>query len=338
MLEMGQNWELFGYDMRQLGRHWFAAWHDLLWADDSPVRKRLDGVVQLRSESGDALYQAGAVSAQAPFESEAILLPDELVLIRQLRMPVAVETHLDSALALEASANSPFAADDTGYGWQLVARDGDYLQVALVIVSISTVMAYLARQYDTHDPQAQEIWSKVGGRVVLVRGFGEKIREDKYAKRLLRCGLGIMGCALILVLILAAAAGTKRAELSQVETLAANTQREAAQASRMRSSLARANETITAVNGIIARYPNPHNEIARLTALLEDGASIAQFSMNGREIRLRGRAQDAAAVMQKLTDEPSYSEVLAPTAIVKVGNTGLEQFSLNITLGDGVSG
>ncbi|RLA43452.1 MAG: general secretion pathway protein GspL, partial [Gammaproteobacteria bacterium] len=277
-------------------------------------------------------------SAQAPFESEAILLPDDLVLIRQLRLPANVETYLDSALALEASANSPFATDDTGYGWQLVVRDGDHLQVVLVIVSISTVMAYLARQYDTHDPQAQEIWSEVDGAMVLLRGFGEKNREDRYAKRLLRCGLGIMGCALILVLILVAAAGTKRAELLQVEELAANTQREAAPASQMRSSLAHANETIAAVNDIIARYPNPHHEIARLTALLEDGASVAQFSMNGREIRLRGRAQDAAAVMQKLTDEPTYSEVLAPTAIVKVGNTGLEQFSLNITLGDGASG
>ena len=31
MLESGQNWELFGYDMRNLGRHWVEAWRDLLW-------------------------------------------------------------------------------------------------------------------------------------------------------------------------------------------------------------------------------------------------------------------------------------------------------------------
>jgi hypothetical protein len=42
--------------------------------------------------------------------------------------------------------------------------------------------------------------------------------------------------------------------------------------------------------------------------------------------------------MQKLTNEPAYVEVTAPQAIVKVGNSGLEQFSLNINLGDGVSG
>jgi hypothetical protein len=54
--------------------------------------------------------------------------------------------------------------------------------------------------------------------------------------------------------------------------------------------------------------------------------------MTGREVRLRGRAEDAAAVMQILTGEPDYAEVTAPQAIIKVANTGLEQFSLNLTL------
>jgi hypothetical protein len=120
--------------------------------------------------------------------------------------------------------------------------------------------------------------------------------------------------------------------------LADSARRDAAQASRMRTSLALANETIDAANRIVGLYPNPHYEIARLTQLLDDDAHIVQFAMSGREIRLRGRAADAASVMQKLTDEPAYAEVTAPQAIVKVGNTGLEQFSLNINLNEGPPG
>ena len=110
MSDVGQNWELFGYDMRQLGRHWFAAWHDLLWADESPVRRRLGDVVQLHSDDGDILYQAGRPSAPAPFECEAILLPDELVLTRMLRLPASAEAHLESVITMEvarAAATSP---------------------------------------------------------------------------------------------------------------------------------------------------------------------------------------------------------------------------------------
>jgi len=338
MLEAGQNWELFGYDMRQLGKHWLAAWRGLVWGDDSPLRRRLDEVVCLRSEGGSALYQAGQPSRDAPYKCEAILLPERLVLTRALRLPLAVEGDLDSVLGFEVNANSPFAPDDTGYGWQLVTRDETHLHLVLVVVSMSAVMAYLGRTYDIHDPRQREVWAETDAGMVLVRGFGESGRAARYRQRLLRCAAMLVASALLVLLSAALAAGIKRAELAQVQARAATTQREAAQASQMRSALALANETIGATNHIVSLHPNPHFELARLTRLLDDSVYIVQFAMSGREIRLRGRATDAASVMQLLTDQPYYAEVTAPQAIVKVGNSGLEQFSLNITLAGGVSG
>ena len=47
----------------------------------------------------------------------------------------------------------------------------------------------------------------------------------------------------------------------------------------------------------------------------------------------RGRAADAALVMQELTDEPAYQRVQAPQAISRLAN-GQEQFSLNIQVGE----
>lgn len=338
MLGKEQNWEVFGYDTRQLGSHWLAAWRDLLWADDSPVRQRLDEVVLLRNETDSKLFQAGEPSDATRAECEAVLLPEDLVLSRHLRLPLSAEAFLETALQLEVSANSPFDASDTGFGWRLLRRGENKLEILLVIVSISTVMTYLGRQYDSHDPQACEVWADVDGALVVVRGFGEKRREHKYRRRLLRSVLGVGACALLLFCIVALGAGIKRVELGQMKTLSAAVEREAAEASRMRASLALANETVAAVNGIVATYPNPHVEIARLTALLDDDASITQFSMSGRDIRLRGRAADAASVMQVLTDQAAYREVTAPQAIVKVAGTGLEQFSLNIALREGDSG
>lgn len=337
MLETGQNWELFGYDMRQLGKHWLAAWRRFLWASDSPVRRRLDEVVCLHTQDTQDLYQAGEKCGQAPHDCDAVLLPDELVLTRILSLPVAVEDDIDAVLALEVNANSPFSAADTGYGWQILSRDESQLNIALAIVSLSSVMAYLGRCFDIHDARAREVWLKVDGVMVVVRGFGEGAREGKYYKRLWRTAAMLTICSVLVLLLAGVAAGTKRAELMQIESLAAVAQREAANASSLREVLALGSETIIAANRVVALYPNPHYEIARLTRLLADDAFIVQFSMDGREMRLRGRATDAASVMQKLTDEPAYAEVTAPQAIVKVGNSGLEQFSLNITLGNEVS-
>tara|TARA_R110002110_G_scaffold415765_2_gene655198 strand:- start:50979 stop:51995 length:1017 start_codon:yes stop_codon:yes gene_type:complete len=335
MLDTGNQWQLFGYDMRYFGKHWVAAWRNVLWADDSPVRARLGEVVAVQTPDALLYYQGGKPCAEAPYQCEAILLPDELVLVRQLRLPLAVEADLHAALALEVNANSPFAADDTGFGWQVVRRDDTHLHVALAIVSPGTVMAWLGREHDIHQRDAREVWADADGHLLVLQGFGEKSRARRYRSRLLRCGIMLAAAAVLVLLIAASAVGFKRAELAQMQQLAADTQREAADVSAMRAALALANQQIGVTNDIFVRYPNPHSELARLTELLGDEAHLVQFQMVGSQIRLRGRATDASTVMQKLTNEPAYASVTAPQAIVKLGNTGLEQFSLDITLAQG---
>ena len=338
MLEAGQNWELFGYDMRHLGRHWAAAWRDLLWSYDSPVRKRLDEVVSVKGQQGTACYQAGAeCAATTAAGCTALLLPEDLVLWKKLQVPASAETELASVLALEVNASSPFTAADTRWGWSLAARDDTSLQLVLVIVSASAVMAYLGRQYDVHDSQAQEIWVAVDGRMVVVLGFGEGRREQRYRTRLLHSVLMLGGVAVLRLAMVGVAAAVKGAELHRLETLSAATMRDAAEASRLKATLARANDTINAANEVVARYPNPHAEIARLTRLLTDDASINSFSMRGTELRLRGRAVNAAAVMEQVTDEPRYAEVTVPQATVRLGDSGQEQFYLNIRVAEGGS-
>jgi len=332
MLESGQNWELFGYDMRNLGRHWVGAWRDLLWGYDSPVRQRLDDAVILRGESGVACYQGGKPSDATVTGHSAVLLPEELVLSKTLALPAAVEGDLAAALALEVNANSPFSAEDTVYGWQIVDRDEARIQVLLVILSKSSTVAYLGRQFAVHDSSQQEVWVNVGSEMVVVQGFGEELRARSYRKRLVRIAAMLLAAAFLILCVAAAAAGLKALELQRVRGMAATTEREAADASRMRSSLVSANEMITAVNRIAMTYPNPHNEIARLTHLLGDGESINQFSMNGLELELRGQAADAASVMQRLTDQTDYAEVTAPSAFTRVPGAKVEQFSLHILL------
>jgi general secretion pathway protein L len=337
MLETGQNWELFGYDVRHLGRYWTAAWRDMLWAHDSPVRKRLDEVVTVDSGNGSTCYQGGAVcSNEGDAACAAILLPDDLVLCKQLAVPLQAESELDSMLALEVRASSPFSASDTRWGWAVVGRDESVIHVALAIVSASATMAFLGRQYDLHDSHAREVWARVEGVMVVVQGFGEGLRERRYRRRLLQSA-GLLGVIAGLVLAMVGASALfKGIELQRMEKMSAAITREAAEASRLKTLLAMANETITAANEVVARYPNPHAEIARLTKLLGDDTSITSFSMAGPGIRLRGRAADAALVMQQLTDEPAYREVQAPQAISRVAE-GQEQFYLNIVVAEEVA-
>jgi len=332
MMDKGQNWVLFGYDVRRLGGYWLAAWRDLLWATDSPFRARLDEAVRLRDENSENYYHAGRQIAPLETECEAVLLPDDLVLARELRLPLAVEGSLLAALKLEVSASSPFAPDDTAWGWCLLDRDADSITLGLAIASRSAAMTYLARNYASHDSAAQEVWAEVGGAKIVLQGFGEGLRESRYRKRLGRNALVVLVAAALVLVISAVAAGMKYLEMQQMQQLASAVQRESAKATSMRSSLGLANETITAVNAMVVEHPSPHFELTRVTHLLPDGASLTNFTMEGRSLKIKGKAADAATIFQILTDNPAYAQVKSPRAITKLGNTGLEQFYLELQL------
>ena len=59
--------------------------------------------------------------------------------------------------------------------------------------------------------------------------------------------------------------------------------------------------------------------------------------MNGLEIDIRGRAADASAIMELLTQQPDYRGVTAASPIRKIPGTNLEQFHLKVQLGGGAS-
>ena len=334
MLESAQKWDLFGYDMRNLGRHWLSAWRDVLWAPDSPIRERLDEAVWVRREDGEVYYQAGKRSDTVATIYSAILLPEQLVLSKMLDLPAAVEGDIEEVLALECSAHSPFSTDDTSYGWHIALRDESKISVVLAIVSKSSVMAYLVSKFDVHDPRQHEVWAQIEGEMVVIRGFGEGLREVSYRKRLLRVAGMLAVCALLIMLIAAVAAGVKTLELERVEEMAATTEIESQDAVRMRASLGLANEMILAVNEIAMAYPNPHIEISRLTHLLEDGEFIQRFSIKGLDVDLQGSAADAASVMERLAGQSEYAEVTAPRAITRVRGAEGENFYLNIRLAE----
>lgn len=331
MLDRSQQWHLFGYDMRRIGHHWQVAWTEFLWGDRSPVRARLDDIVRVEDASGSRCYHAGVPVEASDASCQAIFLPDSLVLFRTLTLPRAAEDELQSVMQLEVAANSPFPVNDTAAGWSLVERSERGLRVELAIVSRSAAMRHLGQHYDIHDVHAREVWALAGERPIVLRGFGEEERLARFQRRLLRIATLVGSGMLLLLLILALAAGGKYLELQQYEALASRVEGEAAEVTRQRESLSAANQTILAVNDYLREYPDPHTLLARLTRLLGDDAYVAQFTLRGRELRLRGRAQDGAGVVQELTRQPQFAEV-ADQGIAAVGNTGMEQFNVNIRL------
>ena len=328
-------WSLFGYDMRSIGQLWIGAWRDFLFADQSPLRSRLDESVRLLHEDGSTIYQAGVeltdTSGLTP-KCTALALPEDLFLARSITLPTAAESELESVLAMEMSANSPFRSDDTVSGWRELVRSEDSLTVVLAVAARSAVMQWLNREHGERNASETELWAAHDGVQVPLRGFGEQVRDRLYRRRLFRvAGLGAAAVAL-LFLALGLFVMQQRIVLNQYSALQARVAAASGDVAEQRERLISANAAIEAANDFVAAYPNPHIELARLTRLLDDEAYLAHFSMRGKDLRLRGRAVDAARVMQSLSEDDAYASVTAPQAITAVGNTGLEQFYLDVEL------
>ena len=326
--------EVFGVDVRDYGQLWLVAWRDFLFGDDSPVRSALDSQVTLKHSDGtSACYQAGARVERGSASSKAYAIPDELVLSRSLSIPTIAEADLEAALHLEISACSPFSADDTASGWRITrGADKRVLTVDLVIASRTAVMGFLGEHFNLTDPNEPEVWAETGSHWVRLRGFGEEAREADYRRRIIRSGVLLTVCLGVFLLMAGLSVVISGRELAALEALRDEASLEARSAIASRDQLAATNAAIGELNKLSLLLPNPQPEIHRLTLLLPDSAYVTQFTQEGRSIRLRGRGNDAASLQQAMTEEPAFKQVTAPQAISRVGNTGLEQFFLDIQL------
>ena len=324
---------VMGHDVRDLGRLWLAAWRDLIWGDDSPLRVALEEPVAVELPNGETqCFQGAAQCIGAHTTFSALAIPDELVLARELTLPPLPAADLEAAVALEVNACSPFALDDTAVGKRVIPTDSGY-RVAVAIASRAAISRYLSANYSDHNMESRELWAPCGDDWLVLKGFGEAARQQAYWQRLLRVTGFAVGSLVLCLLLLGALTLLNSGELSRLEAL----QMEASDASKTaivaRDELANINATIAELNTLTQALPSPSVELAVLSGLLPDTAYITQFSQDGRNIRIQGRAKDAATLQKLLTENPRYAQVSAPQAIRQVGREGLEQFSLDLELG-----
>ncbi len=332
MLDSSQSWSLFGYDVRQIGHTYRAGWRDFLWGPTSTVRQSLDEPVTMHEAGSTYTFKGGEQVATVETQAEAVMLPDELVLSRELTLPLAAQSNLDAVLAMEVAANSPFPADDTVYGWTLGEPRGDSLVVVLVLCARSSVMEYIASQFDSHERTAYEVWARASNQAVMVQGFGEAGRGERYRKKLVRMGLALAYCMGMLVVCMALSTGFKYLELRKTEEAFEGAKQTAARAVSLRNRLATANETIERANSLLSAHPDVYNELSAISRLLDDNTFLTQVDVRPGSIRIDGQSPNASAVMQQLTDAANYDGVKATVGIRKVGRDGMERFVFELTL------
>lgn len=306
---------------------------------------RSDGVDVLHAREGQlrplaalpALADMSSLAASVPAREgrlpRFVLLPEEVVLRRPMRLPAAAEGRLRDVLGFEIDRQTPFAAEQVCFDARLLGRAGDgQLDVELVVVPRYVLEALLSPaddwrgQLDGVDAMAAD---GVPLGVNLLPPAQRRTRSDPM-RRLDR--LLVLGA-----LVFAALAAWQLLE----------NRREAATrlAARIDASAVRARE-VSAQRQQLQDLVDGHAFLARqreqratatevindLTRRLADDTWLERLSIDDDRMHLTGRSSSASSLVSRLENAPLWKRP-SLTSVLRAGNENAqERFTLTAEL------
>lgn len=351
MVTLQTNARLFGLDLSGLGTQWTQAmlaigqWRMFAWLKPHvPVRVLMPQGVALAYLGENKPLSHSLEHAGVSF-FEAIVLPEDLLLRQQLVLPNLPLAEVQAALALAVQSQSPFAPEqllwvarpDAAIAPGTAAYEVILTSRLLVQTHIDAKRPYLLNA----DPQASpEVWvDTANAPPVVLPGFGEGPRL-----RRLRQGLVVNVFLCLVVLCLAAAVAmtpTLQLRLRALDAQAQHAllQQQVAPVLALRESHVKAQEQLQTLDEVAGTPVSAALVFDLVTRALPDDTSLLNFALNASDspakppkVVLTGNTSNAAALMQKLGNQPGLRDVKALTAATKPLGADKESFTIEATL------
>lgn len=269
---------------------------------------------------------------------EAIEVSENLVLRRQLQMPVMPASACARAVELEVRASSPFVAGDVIWGWHAgEVREKSQRVIEVVFASRKQVLEHVERlkpqlqkSSSSHEP---EVWILANdGTPIVLSGWGEHRRVQAAAfHRRLAYSLLLLAS---LILVVTALTPSLQLRLRSLDAIAEfdTAQRDAATAIAQRDALSKFVERLEVVRNVLDQRADMLLLMTALTKALPDDTYLQSIQTQGLKVTIQGLTADAAALMQTLGAVPGFKEVKAPQAATRAPGATAENFRIELQL------
>ena len=334
--------QFFGMDLAQWPRQWQAAGALLL---EWPLLRQLvpQTPIALRHADGHVSHWAlargqalPARGAQAGAPVPAFALPPDRVLERRLTLPPLAPADVAQAVQLEVALASPFGAEQTVFGHSVRRLDQGVLRVDIAITSRQQIeQALQAAGFSPAQPP--EVWVVQGAagaalHPIVLHGFGEGTRE-RAVRQGLRRRLGLLALALaLLAALVVTPTALMRARAQQAQRSFAALQKEAAPQLAQREALMQRLERLKAVGGLLGEQLAMPPVLDMLTRAVPDGAWLTSLRAEGNKLVLNGRADDAAALVQRLAAQPGVHDVRLASPATRDAGAAKDTFIIELKL------
>lgn len=327
---------LFGLDLSQAWGYIKLAWRDLLWNQVSPIRKAFAETVKVSSldASQEGYYRLGQRQnlAAPKVQASAFILPDDIVLLKSLRLPLAVEVELAQVIHLEVLASCPFAVEEATYTWTADQNGDDFIDVQVAMARQADIDTCLRE--NAIDKSSTEIWAMTGSGVACFEGEAVERREGRYKKRLLTTAIFVLASYLLLLFAPAVISTARALQAEKVEQQYVQLKQSSEKAVSLKESLARKNVVLAEVETLITENPSLLPLLSRLTNLAEDDVWFRNVRLDKNKLQLTGYATNAAEFMQLLSSEESFQQVKQRGGIRKDRASGQEVFTVEMQLSE----
>lgn len=269
----------------------------------------------------------------------AFTVPPEGVVSRRVKLPLAAEEDLHSVLGYELDRLTPFRATELYYAAAIAERapESGRLEVDLIFLPRANADPALTALRDAGLPATRlDVSNAEGG----LRGFDllpKQAGRGMSFETALAIGFGgLLALMLGVWAFMALDHRERRAEALRDAVFVARRAALATQERDLRD--AAATDAAAQAYQLKRAAPMTVETLSLITEALPDGTWLETLTINGAEIELSGFSSDAAALIDRFTASPTFSDPEFRAPITRDGDEKSERFSLSVTLKSSAGG
>lgn len=264
-----------------------------------------------------------------------LLLPPEMVLRRQVSLPLAAEKELGQALRFDLDRQTPFRSEDVYYDYRVLNRrvDAGLIDVELVVAPREGVDEIIEELRQTGLPLHRVALDENGRTVPLASGPGFNLlpREarDRRINRRMRINalLAMLAVALLLV-VMWQSVSVREAKLETLTEATDEARREAQLVKNMDNEYQDAMRAASFLAREKGQRAPVIDIMAEVTRVVPEDTYLSRLVVEECEISMQGLSAGAQRLIQVINESELMSEAAFRGPIQTDPRTSLERFNL----------
>ncbi len=272
---------------------------------------------------------AAAIDRVRPGTKVLLQLPAGTLLEKQLQVPLAAQRDLMQVMRYELDRETPFSADEVYWAVAILGKDRTLGQMTTCLtLAVKAEVDSILDALRGAGINLAAIIDRPDGRRIP---FGGKTGVRALIADPTRAGRGPLIGGLVAVLAITAIIGPfvrQDIAVSRVEARIAALQADADSALALR----RQNGGLgTDAGDPQSSVGNPLLILAAVTDALPDDTYLSDFTLHHRDISLMGQSRDAAALIQRLSDNSVVRDPGFSAPVTRDPGTGVDNFSIKLS-------